>query len=119
MRLRKARLRQLSEHLDRDARKTILQSKCARPLPKVLWIFWRQGAAAAPEMVKYCIHSWRTRNRGWDVRVIDENDLLQFIDMGGLPGSMGVHHYADVLRVRLLDEHGGVWADATTFCGSP
>ncbi len=39
--------------------------------------------------------------------------------MDDMPASIRVQHYADVLRLRLLDEHGGVWVDATTFCARP
>jgi mannosyltransferase OCH1-like enzyme len=32
---------------------------------------------------------------------------------------MGIAHRADLLRLDLLDRHGGVWADATCACQTP
>jgi mannosyltransferase OCH1-like enzyme len=118
MRRRKKRFKR-SRYLDQYMRKVILESRCPKKLPAILWIFWKQGENAAPDLVKYCIHSWRSRNSGWDVRILDATNVSRFVSMSDVPDSISVQHYADILRLRLLDEQGGVWADATTLCASP
>jgi hypothetical protein len=118
VRRRKMRLT-LSEYVARDPRKVLAQSRLPKALPRILWTYWKQGESTAPDLVKHCIESWRSLNPGWDVRVLDQGSVPRFTAMTGLPKSISVQSYADILRLRLLDEHGGVWADATTFCAAP
>ena len=115
---RKRRLKR-SRDVDRDPHKLLLESQCPRKVPRILWSYWKQGEDAAPDLVKSCIASWRNLNAGWDIRVLDQSSVPRFTAMTGVPESIRVQHYTDVLRVRLLDEHGGVWADATTLCATP
>lgn len=82
-------------------------------------MYWHQGEAAAPEIVKFCIDSWRTRNPGWDVCVLDAETGPAAVAMPTLPDDMSLSHRADILRMRLLEEYGGVWADATSYCARP
>lgn len=96
-----------------------LPPELPRPIPKRVWIYWHQGEAEAPELVRFCIRSWRERNSGWTVEVLDRASALERVAMPPLPETISVAHYADVLRMRLLKEYGGVWADATTFCSRP
>lgn len=90
-----------------------------RKLPRIIWIFWAQGEQAAPHIVKACMASWKARNPGWDVRILDARNIGDFTSVGDLPAGISYSHFADIARVRLLVEHGGVWADATTYCVKP
>ncbi len=118
VRSRKMRLK-LSRQLARDPQRLLLQSLSPKPIPRILWSYWKQGEYSAPELVKSCIASWRALNPGWDIRILDERSVPRFAGMSGLPQAISVQGYSDVLRVRLLDEYGGVWADATTLCTRP
>ena len=88
-------------------------------LPKTIWIYWGQGEDNAPHIVKRSIESWRNRNPRWDVKVLDEKSVAQFVDMSDCPAFLGHRLFSDLLRLRLLEVHGGVWADATVFCHRP
>ena len=88
-------------------------------IPKRLWLYWHQGEDAAPELVKLCIQSWRERNPGWDMRVLDAATADEAVEMPALPADISLNHRANVLRMRLLEEHGGVWVDATCYCSRP
>lgn len=90
-----------------------------RAVPKIIWVFWAQGEKDAPDIVKTCIESWRTRNPGWDIRVLDKEAVNGLTDVSWLPEGVSFSHYADIVRVRLLDTYGGVWVDATSFCTQP
>jgi hypothetical protein len=96
-----------------------LQRSAPRPIPKTIWIYWDRGEAEAPELVRHCIASWRERNPGWDVRVLDMTTAAQAVDMPQGPSDIPVQSYADLLRLRLLRRHGGVWVDATAYCIAP
>lgn len=93
-------------------------------LPRVIWILWLQGRSNAPALVDACIASWIRHNPDWDVRVLDSHTLETFVD---LPADYGARNwrtlpapaFSDLVRLSLLREHGGVWADATTYCMRP
>jgi hypothetical protein len=82
-------------------------------------MYWHQGEAAAPDIVKLCIESWRRQNPGWEVRVLDADTADAAVSMPTLPDDISLNHRSDILRMRLLEEHGGVWVDATCYCARP
>lgn len=88
-------------------------------IPRKLWLYWGQGFEQAPDLVKRCVQTWQENNPGWAMELLDETNLTQFVTMPPLPDSIAPAHRADVLRTRLLAQHGGVWADATTWCLRP
>lgn len=88
-------------------------------IPRIIWLHWEQGYDAAPELVQACRRTWETLNPGWDIRVLDRASAAAAVDLPTLPDTILSAHRADVLRTRLLAEHGGVWADATTWCLRP
>jgi hypothetical protein len=95
----------------------------ASVLPKIIWLFWSQGFAAAPQLVSTCVESWREKNPGWEVRLLDESSAEPYLRRAAIPWhwleKLPLEKKANILRMRLLTEEGGVWADATTFCLRP
>ncbi len=92
------------------------------PIPKIVWLFWSQGLDQAPAIVGACIQSWKEQNPGWDVRVIDDNNLSHHTALRtDAPWwqLLSLNHRSDLIRLVLLRQHGGVWADATTCCAIP
>lgn len=61
-------------------------------------------------------------NDGYDVKVIDEKNWLEYIDLPDyiicrrerkhIPPA----HFADLLRLELLIRYGGTWIDSTVLC---
>lgn len=85
-------------------------------------MYWHSGLADAPPLVRICVESWRRRNPGWTVRVLDDAGLGQWIDMQDVRDRnprLTIQVFSDILRWRLLARHGGVWADATLYCSRP
>ena len=89
-------------------------------LPKIIWLLWLQGEENATSLVKRVIKTWRDNNPGWEVRVIDTKTLGNYIylDNLNLP-NMTAQAASDIIRLRLLKLHGGVWADASLPCLRP
>jgi len=89
---------------------------------KTIWILWVQGYDNAPSIVKKCITSWVTQNPDWQVNVLDRQTVGHYVDID-MPketlDKLSLNHFSDVLRVALLSQHGGVWADATLYCRQP
>lgn len=88
-------------------------------IPKVVWMYWHQGEQDAPFIVRRCIESWRRCNPGWDIRVLDAQSVHQYADISDVPDVLPFRFSANLLRVRLLKDHGGIWADATVYCHRP
>ena len=92
-------------------------------VPKRLWMYWHQGWDHAPPMMQQCRKSWIAHNGTWEIRCLDAHSVRDFIEIPPLYGPGGVElpfaSLSDVIRIHLLAQHGGVWADATTFCTRP
>lgn len=88
-------------------------------LPKKIYVFWNTGIDDAPEIVKYCVKSWIALNPNWDVTILDQDKANEILERNRFPQDLIIQHYADILRTRILCEHGGVWVDATCLCMRP
>ncbi len=88
-------------------------------LPRCIHMFWDKGFDEAPEIVKLCTQSWQTFNPSWDIILHDQQSADQILRRDAFPDQMKVAHYADLLRIRLLKEGGGVWVDASCLCLRP
>ena len=90
---------------------------------KTIWMCWFQGWDNAPDICQLCVESWKYHNPGWDIKLLDETTLKEYVDVEKiLPGSTkkaAPAAYSDVIRVAILKEYGGVWSDSTTFCNRP
>lgn len=90
------------------------------PLPRIIWMYWDTGESGAPFVVRRCIESWRRHNPGWEIRVLDSQTVSNYADMADFPKiPLKPRFFANLLRLRLLRDHGGVWADATVYCHRP
>ncbi|MGK7297314.1 MAG: capsular polysaccharide synthesis protein [Candidatus Wenzhouxiangella sp. M2_3B_020] len=115
---RRHRCRMGMSTFPRDWRNLPRHSGAGFPNPTV-WMLWLQGFAEAPPLVRMCMESWRVLNPGWNVVFLDASSVREHVAWPELPRSLSRSHIADLLRLRLLYEYGGVWADATTLCLKP
>lgn len=102
-----------------DAFQAYVSPYLDRDIPRILWIFWAQGEDAAPPVVKKCIASWRRHNPDWDIRILDAHTAQALTMLPDLPDNLPFRFKSNLLRLNLLARHGGVWADATTYCHRP
>jgi len=91
---------------------------------KTIWMYWRQGWEMAPPLVRACAESWRRLNPAWRVTTLTAQALREDPELvGKMPAVAGKalpdEALSDVIRLHLLDRHGGIWADATTYCMKP
>lgn len=119
------KVRAFTQRLIRDAKalqivkdQPTLPNTDSTGVPRLIWMYWDQGEAQAPDLVKFCIASWRQQNPDWAVHVLSAESAEVRDVFARLPETMLTAHRADVLRLALLDKHGGVWADASTFCAT-
>ena len=102
-----------------EATRDYLAAADVPEMPRIVWIYWHDGEAEAPFLVRRCIRTWRDRNPGWDVRVLCARTVAPHADLSDLPSGLPLRYHANMLRVRLMRDHGGVWTDATTWCHRP
>lgn len=91
-------------------------------MPRIIWFLWFQGIDNAPYVVRRCYESWVARNPTWRVVLLDASMLpsVSRIDYSaGNIARLSLNHKADLLRLDLITNHGGVWVDATCFCVQP
>ncbi|MYF19730.1 MAG: hypothetical protein F4218_03625 [Synechococcus sp. SB0677_bin_5] len=103
----------------------------AKPRPhkatENIWCYWAQGYENAPEIVKYCLASWKRHNPNWDVRFLTSETVSDYIDTIEMDAvfQKSTHFdlpraiYSDFVRLRLLSSYGGVWIDAKLLCMCP
>lgn len=93
----------------------------AEPSRKRVWVLWWEGVEEMPEVVKHCVNSMKQHAAGYEVVVLTKDNYNEYAK---LPkhivdhfekGDIEIVHLADILRVFLLCQHGGVWLDATVF----
>ena len=91
-------------------------------IPRTVWTLWYQGLAAAPLVVRRCIDSWIEQNPTWNVVVLDSDNLTDYVQLDLPPAKLAtlpLTKQSNLVRLQLLSENGGVWADATTICMRP
>ena len=89
-------------------------------VPRHIFVLWLQGERSAPPLVQMCLRRWRRLNPDWDVRVLDRSDVARLLEDSPVTArSVQAQALSDVVRIKLLAEHGGVWVDATAFPTAP
>lgn len=77
-----------------------------------------------PPMIQACFDSMRA-NFKQELQVINEKNINDFVDLPGFimdkrnKGYIKNPHFADIVRVELLHNHGGFWLDSTAFATAP
>lgn len=90
---------------------------------KTIFMLWLQGFENAPDIVTRCVESWRYYNSDWNIILLDDNNLIDYIKLDEYidisKKQIEKCKIANIIRCILLCKYGGVWTDATTFCNKP
>lgn len=93
---------------------------------KNVWAFWDKGIDAMYPSYRCTVLNWvRRLGPSWTVRLVDlvggsPNNIYNYVDKSYFPecfvnrtmdGPHAAQHAADLVRLPLLYEHGGVWMD--------
>ena len=91
-------VRRRERGLRRLLRRDMPSDECFSRLPRRVWMYWQQGEAAAPDLVRECIASWRSQNPGWEIVVLDGDSAEALVDMSDLPVDMLIRRRSNLLR---------------------
>lgn len=89
---------------------------------EVIWTIWLQGMENAPYIVQQCYESMKKNIKNKEIIVITEDNYKQYVNFPSYilekyeKGIISKVHFADLLRIELLAQHGGTWLDGTVYC---
>ena len=90
---------------------------------KNIFLLWLQGWDKAPWLQREVLESWIINNPDWNVILIDQNNLVNYVnDIDYIYDKNKIispQAKSDIIRLSLLKNHGGVWADSTLLCMQP
>lgn len=99
---------------------TMIQPYTSSIPGKSIWLLWLSGWDNAPYVAQQVRKSWELLNPGWHVQLVSMSNLHTFISIPSYFNRVaGDAAKSDVIKLHLLNAHGGVWADATTLCMIP
>ena len=97
--------------------------KFYKNLEKNIFILWLQGWKSAGWLNKQVVESWKINNPDWTVHLIDLKNLKKYVtDIDYIydkKKTITPAAKSDIIRLSLLKNHGGIWADATMLCMQP
>jgi hypothetical protein len=88
----------------------------APDIPKIIWSLWLQGREEAPDLVRLNFDRWTRLSPDYRLEILDQRDVDALFKEDDLAiADQPVQVLSDVVRARLLCDHGGIWADAALF----
>jgi len=90
-----------------------------------IWVCWLQGEEHMPEIARICLASIRKHSNGHNVTILTEDNYSRFVNISSSTkslyesGKIKPAHFADLIRINLLAQRGGVWLDATILLTAP
>ena len=94
-----------------------------REINKTIWLLWLQGWDNIGWLTQQVLESWELNNPGWKVVKLCEDNLREYTSgieyMYDPSKNITPQAKSDIIRLSLLKNHGGVWADATLLCMQP
>jgi len=89
---------------------------------ETIWQFWDNPVGkATPSIVTASIESVKRFKGDFDHKILDNSTIGNYSDLPGYVfdrlknGRISYAHFADLLRLNLLKNHGGIWMDATLY----
>ena len=85
--------------------------------PKKIWTYW-DNPTKIPQTVELCIVSWKKFHPEYEIVFLTKKNYKGYVT---IPEELTSHHnfndmpqrFADLIRIWVLTEHGGVWIDST------
>ena len=92
-------------------------------LHKNIFLLWLQGWDKAPWLQKRVLESWTINNPDWNIKLIDQNNLCDYVNdidyIYDKRKKITPQAKSDIIRLSLLKNFGGIWADSTLLCMQP
>lgn len=92
-----------------------------RPSDPTIWVCWLQGEENMPIIPQICLNSIRANANGRKIVVITADNYSQYVTIpehivkAYKLGKLKHAHFADIIRMNILAQRGGLWLDATVL----
>ncbi|WAC41235.1 glycosyltransferase family 32 protein [Pedobacter sp. SL55] len=88
-------------------------------IPKVIWLYWNEEKVNSAT-VQLCINIIKNLHTDHEVHLLHRTNLLAFLpnfptELFGKPSNF----VSDMVRLMLLEQHGGIYLDATVLLSKP
>jgi hypothetical protein len=83
-------------------------------IPNIIYTYWH--STTLPPFIEKCISSWKKHLPGYTIHVIHDKNISDFIDRSitdTWKKSLTHQQRADLIRLELLYNTGGIWLDAS------
>ncbi len=90
-----------------------------------IWVCWLQGEDKMPPISKMCLESIRQNSNGHDVVLLTSDNIRDYVALPPImeqrynSGQLKPAHFADIIRIHILLQQGGLWLDATMLLTAP
>lgn len=96
-------------------------------IPKILWTFWDSGFDSAKLFTRMCINNMAhfSSISGWEFRFLSNHNYSRFLSNHSQARldsiylnsnhKIGKQNWADLMRLFLIYENGGMWIDTNSF----
>lgn len=117
--------KRLASIIDTVNRADLTVDKPNREVKDAIWVCWFQGEEAMPPIVQKCYDSIKNHAGSYPVVLITADNFMEYAKIPDMilkqykSGKLQQAHFADILRVNLLAQQGGLWLDATVLQTSP
>ena len=97
-------------------------------VPRKIWTYWdnpdKLGTNKIPKSVKLCMESWKKYNPDYEIVLLTKKNFKGYItipdDIRNHPHfNDSVARFSDLVRLYVLEEHGGIWLDASILVKKP
>lgn len=89
---------------------------------KNIFIFWYEGFASAPAVVKRCVKRLETYyGDKYKINLLDKTNYLNYVDLDNYvidlfkKRKISIQTFTDIIRAKLIFDNGGYWIDSTFF----
>jgi hypothetical protein len=83
-------------------------------LPKKIYSLWFQGLESAPPLVRWNFDRWMELNPKYEFILLDEKTSLPYLSELKIDlAQITPQAKSDIIRLKILREHGGIWTDAS------
>jgi hypothetical protein len=97
-------------------------------VPRKIWSYWdnsdKSGTNKIPKSVKLCMESWKKHNPDYEIVLLTKKNFQGYVT---IPDDIRNHphfndsaaRFSDLVRLYVLEEHGGIWVDASVLVKRP
>lgn len=88
-------------------------------IPNVIYTYWH--SKKIPPFVQYCIYSWKKYNPRYNIHVITEDNISNYIpfSVSHWKNAETQKRVSDFIRLYMLSKYGGIWLDASILLNKP